>query len=79
MRREGLSFFAFGLLYIYTVLRPKQEPDTDLLMGNHYLRLRNNQQPWSKLVTRNPNTDLYLDKFIGSSGLMMKFSRSMVG
>ena len=42
MRREGLLFFAFDLLYVYTVVRPKLEPDTNFCIGNHYVMLRNN-------------------------------------
>ena len=52
MRREGLPFTASDLLNVFTNLNSE----------NHYLRLRNSQQPWSKLVTENPNKDLYFDK-----------------
>ncbi|GFY95432.1 hypothetical protein Acr_10g0008170 [Actinidia rufa] len=64
MGREGLSFSASDLLNVYTVVRPKREFNTNLFPGNHYLRLRKNQQSWSRLVTKKPNKDLYLDEFI---------------
>ena len=43
MQMEGLSFSISNLLNVYTVVRPKREPDTKLFMENSYLRLRNNQ------------------------------------
>ncbi|GFZ10940.1 hypothetical protein Acr_22g0003380 [Actinidia rufa] len=44
MQQEGLPFSASDLPSVYSVVRPKREPSTNLFMGNHYLRLRNNQQ-----------------------------------
>ena len=64
MQWEGLPFSASDLLNVYTVVRPKQEPNTNLFTRNHYLRLKNSRQPWSRLITANPNKDLYLDEFV---------------
>ena len=64
MRREGLPFSASDLLNVYTLVQPNQESDTNLFMGNHYLRLRNNQQLWSKLITKNPDKDLYSNEVV---------------
>ena len=64
MRREGLPFSASDLLNVYTIVRSKREPSMNFFKRNHYLRLRNNQQPLSRLVTENPNKDLYLDEFV---------------
>ncbi|GFY82787.1 hypothetical protein Acr_02g0010270 [Actinidia rufa] len=64
MRKEGLPFSTSDLLNVYTVVRPKREPGTNIFAGNHYLKLRNSQQPWSRMVTENPDNDLYLDEFV---------------
>ena len=40
------------------------EPYSNLSTGNHYLRLKNNLQLYTKLVTENLDKDLYLDEFI---------------
>ncbi|GFZ01164.1 hypothetical protein Acr_14g0007990 [Actinidia rufa] len=63
MRRKELEFSVYDLIHLYTVVRPKKELGTYLFTGNHYLRLRNNQMPWMRLVIV-PNKDLYLDDFV---------------
>ncbi|GFS31493.1 hypothetical protein Acr_00g0017690 [Actinidia rufa] len=64
MRREGLEFGAYDLLHVYIVVRLKWEPDINLSIGNHYLRLQNNQHPWIRLVSEIPNKDLSLEDFV---------------
>ena len=64
MRKEGLEFSVYNLFYIYIVVCLKWEPNTHLSTGNHYLRLQNNQQLWSRLVTNILDKELYLDDFV---------------
>ncbi|GFS41187.1 hypothetical protein Acr_00g0072900 [Actinidia rufa] len=49
LRQRDLPFSASDLLHVYTVVQPKRDPNTNLLKGNHYLRLRNPQQPHMRL------------------------------
>ena len=64
MRQMKLPFSAEDLLHVYTVVRSKREPRTPLLKGSHYLHLRNLCQPQTRLVTDNPDKDLFLDEFV---------------
>ena len=78
MARYGLTFLQASINFVMTVLAvhnfqspesvhcswPKWEPDTNLYSGNHYLRLRSNQQPWSRLVIDSPYKDLYFEEFV---------------
>ncbi|GFS30012.1 hypothetical protein Acr_00g0009680 [Actinidia rufa] len=47
---------------------PRKNPETQMLEGNHYLRLRKPNQPQTRLVTDSPNKDQYLNDFIWVSG-----------
>ncbi|GFY88892.1 hypothetical protein Acr_06g0008320 [Actinidia rufa] len=62
MRQMKLLFSAEDLLHVYIMLLPKREPGTPFLKGNHYLCLRNPCQPQTRLVTNNPNKDLFLNE-----------------
>ena len=62
------AFQCGGYTHVYTVVRPKREPDNPLYEGNHYLRLRRPDQPQTRLVTGNPDKDLFLDEFVWVSG-----------
>ena len=64
MCQQELPFSTSDLLHVCTVVRPKKEPGAHLLKGNHYLRLRNPHQPQTRLVTENPNRDLYINEFV---------------
>ena len=68
MQGEGLQLDAYDLLHVYSVVCPKKEPGVNLYTSNHYLRLRNPQQPQTRLVTEIPYKDLYLNKFVWVSG-----------
>ena len=57
-------FSAFDLFHIYTVVRPNKELGNPFYGGNHYLRLRVPSQPQMRLVTGNPDKELFLDKFV---------------
>ena len=46
-------------LHVYIVVRPKRELGNPFYEGNHYLRLRNPNQPQTRLVDGNPNKDLF--------------------
>ncbi|GFS36489.1 hypothetical protein Acr_00g0046260 [Actinidia rufa] len=61
-------FSAEDLLHVYTVVQPKKEPCNPFYEGNHYLCLRKPDQPQTRLVTSNPNKDLFLDEFVWVSG-----------
>ena len=62
MRQQDLAFSASDLLHVYTVVQSKRYPNTNLLKGNHYLRLRNPRHPHTRMVTKIPNKDLYVDE-----------------
>ncbi|GFZ04894.1 hypothetical protein Acr_17g0004660 [Actinidia rufa] len=64
MQREGLEFTAKDLFHVYYVVKPRKNPETQMLEGNHYLRLRKPNQPQTRLVTDSPNKDQYLNDFI---------------
>ena len=66
MRQRALSFIASDLLHVYTVVQSKNDPNTNLLKGKHYLRLRNPKQPHIKLVTEILDKDLFVDEFVWS-------------
>ncbi|GFY97771.1 hypothetical protein Acr_12g0003120 [Actinidia rufa] len=68
MQKEGLEFTADDLLHVYYVVKPRKNPETQMLEGNHYLRLRKPIQPQTRLVTDSPNKDQYLNDFIWVSG-----------
>ena len=68
MCQMELPFSATDLLHVYIVVRPKREPSSPFLKGNHYLRLRNPRQPQTRLVTDNPDKDLFLEEFVWFSG-----------
>ena len=57
-------FNAEDLLHIYNVVRPKRESGNPFFEGNHYLLLRNPNQPQMRLVDGNLNTDLFLNEFV---------------
>ena len=58
------SFSAKDFLHVYTVVRPKNVPSNPFYEGNYYLRLRKPVQPQTRLVTGNPDNDLFLDEFV---------------
>lgn len=62
------TFSAEDLFNVYTMVRPKRESGNPLYTGNHYLRLRNPNQPQTRLVDDNLDKDLFLDEFIWVSG-----------
>ena len=64
MRQMELPFSASNLLHVYIVVHPKREPSTPFFKCNHYLRLRNSRQPQMRLITDNPEKDLFLNEFI---------------
>ena len=64
MRREGMEFYTYDLLHIYTVVLPQKEPNTNLFPGNHNLQLWTNQHPWTRMITDILDKDLYLDDFV---------------
>ncbi|GFY97537.1 hypothetical protein Acr_12g0000780 [Actinidia rufa] len=68
MQREGLEFTAKDLLHVYCVVKPRKNPETQMLEGNHYLCLRKPNQPQTRLVTDSPDKDQYLNDFIWVSG-----------
>jgi len=68
MRREHLEFTADDLLHVYCLVKPRRNPETLVLEGNHYLRLRQPNQPQTRLVTDSPDKDQYLNDFIWVSG-----------
>ncbi|GFZ21761.1 hypothetical protein Acr_29g0009230 [Actinidia rufa] len=68
MQREGLEFIAEDLFHVYCVVKPRKNPKTQMLEGNHYLRLRKPNQPHTRLVTDSLNKDQYLNDFIWVSG-----------
>ena len=76
IRREGIQFFAYDLLH--AVVCPKWEPGTHLSMSNHYIWLKNNQQPQARLVTESLDKDLYSDKLVGSRAIR-SFELGMTG
>ena len=57
-------FNAKDLLYVYTVVRPKTYQDNPFYTSNHYVHLKNPDQPQTRLVIGNPNKDLFLDEFV---------------
>ncbi|GFY95164.1 hypothetical protein Acr_10g0005490 [Actinidia rufa] len=65
---EGLEFTAEDLFHVYCVVKPRKNPETQMLEGNHYLRLRKPNQPQTRLVTDSPDKDQYLNDFIWVSG-----------
>ncbi|GFY86368.1 hypothetical protein Acr_05g0000070 [Actinidia rufa] len=66
--REGLEFTTEDLFHVYCVVKPRKNPETQMLEGNHYLRLRKPNQPQTRLVTDSPDRDQYLNDFIWISG-----------
>ncbi|GFZ09861.1 hypothetical protein Acr_21g0004600 [Actinidia rufa] len=68
MQREELEFTAEDLLHVYCVVKPRKNLETQMLEGNHYLRLRKPNQPQTRLVTDSPDKDQYLNDFIWVSG-----------
>ncbi|GFY87801.1 hypothetical protein Acr_05g0014400 [Actinidia rufa] len=68
MQREGLEFTAEDLFHVYCVAKPRRNPETQMLEGNHYLCLRKPNQPQTRLVTDFPDKDQYLNDFIWVSG-----------
>ncbi|GFZ19654.1 hypothetical protein Acr_28g0003590 [Actinidia rufa] len=68
MQREGLEFTVEDLFHVYCVVKPRKNPETQMLEGNHYLRLRKPNQPQTRLVTDSPDKDQYLNDFIWISG-----------
>ncbi|PSS08085.1 Phosphatidylinositol 4,5-bisphosphate 3-kinase [Actinidia chinensis var. chinensis] len=68
MCQMKLAFSASDLLHVYTVVRPKREPCTPFLKGNHYLHLKNLCQPQTRLVTDNLDKDMFLNEFVWVSG-----------
>ncbi|GFZ08223.1 hypothetical protein Acr_20g0000310 [Actinidia rufa] len=64
MHQMKLPFNVEDLLHVDTIVRPKKEPGTLFLKGNHYLCLRNPCQPQTRLVTDNPDKNLFIDEFI---------------
>ncbi|GFZ02351.1 hypothetical protein Acr_15g0009590 [Actinidia rufa] len=48
MQREGLEFTAEDLFHVYCVVKPRKNPETQMLKGNHYLRLRKPNQPQTR-------------------------------
>ncbi|GFY85505.1 hypothetical protein Acr_04g0002430 [Actinidia rufa] len=68
MQREGLEFTAEDLFHVYCVVKPRRTPVTQMLEGNHYLRLRKPNQPQTRLVTDSLDKDQYLNDFIWVSG-----------
>ena len=68
MLRENLEFTAEDLLHVYCLVKPRRNPETQVLEGNHYLRLRQPNQPQTRLVTDSPDKDQYLNDFIWVSG-----------
>ncbi|GFZ19786.1 hypothetical protein Acr_28g0004910 [Actinidia rufa] len=68
MQRERLEFTAEDLFHVYCVVKPRKNPETQMLEGNHYLRLRKPNQPQTRLVTDSPDKDQYLNGFIWVSG-----------
>ncbi|GFY87563.1 hypothetical protein Acr_05g0012020 [Actinidia rufa] len=68
MRREGLEFTVEDLFHVYCVVKPRKNPETQMLEGNHYLRLRKPNQPQTRLVTDSPDKDQHLNDFIWVSG-----------
>ncbi|GFY87568.1 hypothetical protein Acr_05g0012070 [Actinidia rufa] len=44
--------------------RSNRDPESGAYSGNHYLRLRNNKEPYTRLVLENPDKDLFLDEFV---------------
>ncbi|GFZ02259.1 insulinase (Peptidase family M16) protein [Actinidia rufa] len=68
MPRERLEFTAEDLFHVYCVVKPRRNPKTQMLEGNHYFRLRKPNQPQTRLVTDSPDKDQYLNDFIWVSG-----------
>ena len=64
MRLLEKPFGAEDLLHVYTIVQSKSELGNLLSLGNHYLHLRHPDQPQIRLVTSNPDKDLFLDEFI---------------
>ena len=56
------------VVHVYTVVLPKKEPGNSFYEGNHYLHLKNPNQPQTRLVDGNPDKDLFLDEFVWVSG-----------
>ncbi|GFZ01187.1 hypothetical protein Acr_14g0008220 [Actinidia rufa] len=49
MQREGLEFTTDDLFHVYCVVKPRKNPETQMLKGNHYLRLRKPNQPQMRI------------------------------
>ena len=64
MRLMELPFSAEDLLHIYTIVQLKRKSGNPFYEGNHYLRLRNLNQPQTRLMTGNTDKDLFLDEFV---------------
>ncbi|GFZ01025.1 hypothetical protein Acr_14g0006600 [Actinidia rufa] len=59
-----LSFSVEDLLHVYIIVWPKKKASTPFFKGNYYLCLKNLLQPQKRLVTNNPNKDLFLNEFV---------------
>ncbi|GFZ15615.1 hypothetical protein Acr_25g0000240 [Actinidia rufa] len=64
MQREGLEFTTEDLFHVYCMVKSRKNPETQMLEGNHYLRLRKPNQPQTRLVTDSPDKDQHLNDFI---------------
>ncbi|GFY87964.1 hypothetical protein Acr_05g0016030 [Actinidia rufa] len=49
MQREVLEFTADDLFHVYCVVKPRKNLETQMLEGNHYLRLRKPNQPQTRI------------------------------
>ena len=63
MRKEKQRFSAEDFLNVYNVVRLQRGPNTNIHTRNHYSRLRNNKEPYSRLVFENLDKDVLLDDF----------------
>ncbi|GFY97773.1 hypothetical protein Acr_12g0003140 [Actinidia rufa] len=62
MQREGLEFTTDDLLHVYCVVKPRKNPETQMLEGNHYLCLRKPIQPQTRSSSlASPILSLFLD------------------
>ncbi|GFY93007.1 hypothetical protein Acr_08g0014030 [Actinidia rufa] len=64
MQRKDLEFTTENLLHVYYVVKPRKNLKTQMLEGNHYLRLRKPNQPQTRLVMDSPDKDQYLNDFV---------------
>ena len=64
MRQMKLPFCVADLLHVYSVVRSKREPSIPFFKSNHYLHLKNPHWLQRRLVTDNPDKDLFLNEFV---------------